>query len=105
MAQQKDTGGLDLSGLQDTLGGLTQALGGLVGTAGQAVTGLLSQLTGTLQQLQQKAQGGDEQASKVYDEVLSVLQKSAGEGKGEADELLNQLGEGKKGSGRSQKSN
>jgi hypothetical protein len=91
-------------GLQEALGGLTQALGGVVGGLGKTVSGvtkgvagtvqgLLGELVGPLKQLKQQAQGGSEEAGRTYDKAVGMLQKSAKEGRTDAQELLDQLGE------------
>lgn len=99
--QQKDNLG---EGLQDALGGLTQALGGAVGGLGKtvsgvtqgvtgAIEGVLGNLLGPLQQLKKQARGGSEKASQTYGQAVSMLQKSAGEGRTDAQQLLSELGE------------
>lgn len=61
-----------------------------------AVGSLVTQLGGALQQLQQSAQGGTNSPVRCrYGEILSLLRKSAGEGKADAADLLDHLGEGR----------
>jgi hypothetical protein len=90
-------GGLDLSGLTDSLGGLVGGLGktvsGVTGELTNTLNSVLGNLLGPLLQLKEQAQGGSEEARQAYGQAVDMIKKSSQQGRQDADALLKELGE------------
>ncbi|MBI5445599.1 MAG: hypothetical protein HY900_30835 [Deltaproteobacteria bacterium] len=78
------------AGLVKTLEGLRSGFARLGMRLAGAGAGILGNLLGPLGALRSSAQGGDEEAERLYQEALTLLRSS---GSDTADELLRELGE------------
>jgi hypothetical protein len=103
-APRKGGGLLPLGDLLSSVGGLlgtlTNALSGAIGTVGNtvgpvtnALSPTLDSLVGSLLQVRDQAASGDPQAEQTYGRAVDMLRHAAQEGRDDAADLLDQLGE------------